>query len=59
MHEGNNMSVMITLKKPTPEREPPRGRKRWTVRLIANRLVVAGYGALSHETVRQVLKKTR
>jgi transposase len=39
--------------------EPPRGRKRWTVRLIANRLVVAGYGALSHETVRQVLKKTR
>ena len=39
--------------------EPPRGRKRWTVRLIADHLVVAGYGMLSHETVRQVLKKTR
>lgn len=38
--------------------DPPRGRKRWTVRLLAERLIVAGYGALSHETVRQVLKKT-
>ena len=39
--------------------DPPRGRKRWTVRLIADRLVVLGQGAFSHETVRQVLKKTR
>jgi len=39
--------------------EPPRGRKRWTVRLIADHLVVAGYGTLSHETVRQVRKKTQ
>ena len=39
--------------------EPPQGRKRWTLRLIADRLVVLGYGAFSHETVRQVLKKTR
>ena len=39
--------------------EPPQGRKRWTLRLIADRLVMLGYGALSHETVRQVLKKTR
>ena len=39
--------------------KPPRGRKRWTVRLIANQLVVAGDGVVSHETVRQVLKKTR
>jgi transposase len=39
--------------------EPPRGRKRWTVRLLANHVVVAGFGALSHETIRQVLKKTR
>jgi transposase len=38
--------------------EPPEGRKRWTLRLIADRLVVLGYGAFSHETVRQVLKKT-
>jgi transposase len=37
---------------------PPRGQKRWTVRRIAHRLIVAGYGTLSHETVRQVLKKT-
>jgi hypothetical protein len=29
------------------------------LRLIADRLVVLGYGAFSHETVRQVLKKTR
>lgn len=41
------------------KREPPPGRKRWTLRLIADRLVVLGYGAFSHETVRQVLKKTR
>ena len=39
--------------------EPPQGRKRWTLRLIADRLVMSGYGAFSHETVRQVLKKTR
>ena len=25
MHEGNNMSIMITLKKPTPERGSPLG----------------------------------
>ena len=25
MHEGNDMSIMITLKKPTPERELPQG----------------------------------
>jgi transposase len=37
--------------------EPPQGRKRWTWRLIADRLVVLKYGAFSHETVRQVLKK--
>jgi transposase len=37
----------------------PLGRKRWTLRLLADRLVVLGGGAFSHETVRQVLKKTR
>jgi transposase len=37
--------------------EPLQGRKRWTLRLIADRLIVLGYGAFSHETVRQVLKK--
>jgi hypothetical protein len=39
--------------------EAPRGRTRWTVRRIAAHLVVAGYGTLSHETGRQVRKKTR
>jgi hypothetical protein len=39
--------------------DPPRGHKRWTVRLLADRLVLLGQGAFSHETVRQVLKKTR
>jgi transposase len=38
--------------------DPPPGRKRWTVRLIADRLVTLGRGAVSPEAVRQVLKKT-
>ena len=39
--------------------EPPRGRDRWTLRLLAGRMVELGYvPAVSHETVRQVLKKT-
>jgi hypothetical protein len=38
---------------------PPAGRKRWTVRLLADRLVaLAQVEAVSHETVRQVLKQT-
>ena len=40
-------------------REPPAGRKRWTLRLLAGRMVALGYvDQLSHETVRQTLKKT-
>lgn len=39
--------------------EPPEGRKRWTLSLLADRLVSLGYcEGLSHETVRQTLKKT-
>ena len=38
--------------------DPPPGRKRWTLRLIADRLVALGRGAVSPEAVRQVLKKT-
>jgi transposase len=39
--------------------EPPSGRERWTLRLLAGRRVELGYvPAVSHETVRQVLKKT-
>lgn len=39
--------------------EPPAGHDRWTLRLLADRLVQLEYvTAVSHETVRQVLKKT-
>src|SRR5438445_7492948 len=39
--------------------EPPPGHGRWTVRLLADRLVELGYVArASRETVRQALKKT-
>ncbi len=38
---------------------PPEGRSRWTLRLLADRVVAAGFvEELSYETVRQVLKKT-
>jgi transposase len=38
---------------------PPQGRERWTLRLLAQRYVVLGYGEpISHEWVRQTLKKT-
>jgi transposase len=38
---------------------PPQGRGRWSLRLLAERYVVLGYGeAISHEWVRQTLKKT-
>jgi transposase len=39
--------------------EPPLGRGRWTLRLLAERMVELDYlDELSHESVRQVLKKT-
>ena len=38
---------------------PPSGHARWTLRLLADRVVTLGLaGKISHETVRQVLKKT-
>jgi transposase len=38
---------------------PPAGRARWTVRLLANRMVELEHvDALSYETVRRLLKKT-
>lgn len=38
---------------------PPQGRSRWTLRLLADKLVeLRVVGSISHETVRQVLKKT-
>jgi transposase len=37
----------------------PAGQARWTLRLLADRMVELGYvEQVSHETVRQVLKKT-
>lgn len=39
--------------------EPPEGYAQWSLRLLANRMVELQYvEAVSHETVRQVLKKT-
>ena len=38
----------------------PMGRARWSVRLLADEMVRLGYvESVSHETVRQALKKTR
>ncbi len=38
---------------------PPEGRGRWTLRLLADRMVALGYvESVSHEAVRQTLKKT-
>jgi transposase len=40
--------------------EAPEGRSRWVLRLLADRFVQLGYiDAISHETVRQTLKKTK
>ena len=37
--------------------KPPKGRKRWTLRLLAEKMVVLEYvESVSHETVRKVLK---
>jgi hypothetical protein len=39
--------------------EPPEGRERWSLRLLADRMVELGHtDALSYETVRRTLKKT-
>lgn len=39
--------------------DPPRGRCRWTLRLLADEVVVLGLAdSISTETVRQALKKT-
>lgn len=39
--------------------KPPAGKRRWTLRLLAEQVVELGYvDAVFHETVRRVLKKT-
>jgi transposase len=38
---------------------PPHGRERWTLRMLADKMVELEYAeSVSHETVRQILKKT-
>jgi transposase len=38
--------------------EPPKGHARWTLRLLADKMVELEYvDSVSHETIRQVLKK--
>ena len=40
--------------------EPPAGHSQWSLRLLADRAVALNYiDSVSHETVRQVLKKTK
>jgi len=40
--------------------QPPNGYARWSTRLLADRFVALGHvEAISHETVRQTLKKAR
>ena len=39
--------------------DPPKGRARWTFRLLAEKVVELGYVEnISHEAIRQTLKKT-
>ena len=41
--------------------DPPDGRSRWTLRLLANELVTleeVEFDNIAHETVRKTLKKT-
>jgi transposase len=39
--------------------KPPEGKRRWTLRLLAEQVVELGYAeAVSHETVRRTLQKT-
>jgi len=39
---------------------PPEGRARWTLRLLADSIIELEYvDSISHETVRQTLKKTK
>jgi len=40
--------------------DAPEGHQRWTLRLLADKVVALGLAeSVSHETMRQVLKKTR
>jgi hypothetical protein len=52
--DGENEAHLIAL----TCSEAPEGRGRWTLRLLGQRMIELGYVAnVSHETIRQVLKK--
>ena len=54
--EGEGEARLIALRC----REPPAGHARWPLRLLADQAVALDIvEAISHETVRQALKKTR
>jgi Homeodomain-like domain len=52
--DGEREAHLIALACSTP----PDGHGRWSLRLLARRMVELHVDALSHETVRQTLKKT-
>ena len=53
--DGEQEAHLIALACSTP----PEGQGKWSMRLLADRLVELGYvERISHETVRQTLKKT-
>ena len=55
--DGDNEARLVTLACSAP----PAGRNRWTLALLADRLVALGHvedGRLSYETVRRCLEKT-
>ncbi len=53
--DGEQEAHLIAL---ACQEEPPEGRARWTLRLLAEQMVALDYvDTLSHETVRRVLKK--
>ena len=54
--DGRRAAYLIALARS----EPPKGKKRWTPRLLAGRMVAWEHvDSLSHEAVRQALKKPR
>lgn len=52
--DGNHEARLIAL----ASSNPPEGRRRWTLRLLADKLVELGHvEAVSYETIRRTLKK--
>lgn len=53
--DGNQEAHLIAITCSSP----PEGQSRWTLRLLSERLVALGHvESVSHETIRQTLKKT-